>query len=916
MERRDIFNKIGLLHLKWVSLETFWKRNSACNGSKSKETCSLGFSRHHNSFSFRAAFLLLCLLWLFGGADVCRAQVKDITVTVYMLDQNGEKKKQQNVNVYGYYDVSRATAIFKKFKTDMGFQPSPADFDEWAKTDVDGYCSLSLPLNGYLVVRPSFGDPVMVPINKKLDLEVTLKSDAISMTEVSKTARAKRRNRPRPSRRMGNRKVIGPLPYYIFPEEAKSNARMGLAPMVTVLETGDTVKITRPFVKDGEEYDETLLRRTGFDRSRDPLVAYRSPALMRTREEDSLTVKLELYPIQQNYHYRVNATRWFEDFNTVYFTDSVCLDEGYDIEPMRFLEYDLMRVPIQRERYKRTGKIETREDHRVLDLKFVTGEANIDPADSASFAQLAQLKHDLTRYDGILTATIHGSASPDGGRAINERLCRERAQYLRQELRRSAALSGVDVKVTANVATWTDVANLLYADSLKAEAEAVRQIVATVNGEDAQGQKIKQLPCYGLINERALSQLRKVNFEFQYYTRRVKSREEIWEQYQKDPEYRAGKTQLPYEFYELFDMVKDPAEKEVLAKAALKSVQEPDGERPYALAAYELAQCYLNRGVVDTVLLKPYLDWFSIPNKEKIDFEGQSKGWFNDEAIVTTQITMLCKAGDFMMADSIAANLLADDPKFNRLKRFLDCLNGMWNEADVRDTVAASSLWNKIVVYTAQDDPDVDNTFFHKEALTLLSDSTLVNVHDPKVLYMTAVLRYRLEAQNKERKVYPQMHFQFDDFFVPSVADPSVDDYGEPRQDWGYPMVECCQRDSSFVQMALTDGYFNEAYRKAFRQAWEAAKNQPLRAAAATMTEDVSVPADSTASVPGAADVAGTPVAPVTPTSEAAVQPATPETPVPATPATPTTTPATSAAPVTFPENPVPATVPATVPAY
>ena len=171
----------------------------------------------------------------------------------------------------------------------------------------------------------------------------------------------------------------------------------------------------------------------------------------------------------------------------------------------------------------------------------------------------------------------------------------------------------------------------------------------------------------------------------------------------------------------------------------------------------------------------------------------------------------------------------------------------------------------------------MDNTFFHKEALTLLSDSTQVNVHDPKVLYMTAVLRYRLEAQNKERKVYPQMHFQFDDFFVPSVADPSVDDYGEPRQDWGYPMVECCQRDSSFVQMALTDGYFNEAYRKAFRQAWEAAKNQPLRVA---------------------------------------VQPATPEASVPAPPATPTTTPATSAAPVTFPENPVPATVPATVPAY
>ena len=826
----------------------------------------------------RTAFLAFSLLLLCNSA--CRAQIKDITVTVYLLSADKSKKDPiQKANVYGFYDVSKATAFQKKIKTDMEFQPSPADFDEWSPTDVNGYCSLSLPITGYLVIIPSFGDPRLVSLNRKLDHEVVFQTDARSLGEITSMAKAKRRNKPRHSRRLGNRKIIGPFPYYIFADEARSNARMGLAPMVTVLETGDTVKITRPFLKDGEEYDGALLRRTGFNRSRDPLVAYRSPSLMQTRKEDSLTISLNLYPIEQGFHYRVNATRWFEDFNTVYKTDSICLDEGYDIEPMRFLEYDLMEIPIRRERYERTGRIEQREDHRVLDVKFVTGEAHIAPEDTASFTLLAELKQDLARYvgegGGILSATIHGSASPDGGRAINEKLCRERAQYLRQEIGRSSAMQGVDLNITAKVATWLDVANLLYADSLKAEAEAVRTIVSTTKSEDQQGKLIKQLPCYPLINERALSQLRKVDFEFQYYTRRVKSREEIWEEFQTNADYRAGKKlMMDYEFYELFDMVKDPAQKEVLAKAAMKLVKEPDGERPYALAAYELAQCYLQRGITDTLLLKPYLDWYLPPEREKVDHNGQSKGWFNDEAIVIAQITMLCKANDYMMADSIAANLLSESPKYKKLKLFLDCLNGLWNEAEVRDTVSASSVWNKIVVYAAQDDPDVDNSFMHKEALDMLQDSTLVDMNDPRVYYMTAALRFRLEAQNKERKEFPLSNFQFDEYFIPSVSDPSRDDYGEYRMDWRYPMIQCCLLDSSYVKMALADGYFNEAYRKTFRKAWDTAKQQPKVQTQVKTTE--STPVESTSTAPTAHRTVSVPPT-VSPTTEHSIAPATPQ---------------------------------------
>ena len=106
------------------------------------------------------------------------------------------------------------------------------------------------------------------------------------------------------------------------------------------------------------------------------------------------------------------------------------------------------------------------------------------------------------------------------------------------------------------------------------------------------------------------------------------------------------------------------------------------------------------------------------------------------------------------------------------------------------------------------------------------TDTVHFDRNDPRVLYMIATLRFRLEAENKDRKVYPEMHFQFDDFFEPTEEDPSVDVYGEKRQDWGYPMVQCCLKDEKYMQYMLYDGEFNEQYRTAFKKVWKKLKEK------------------------------------------------------------------------------------------
>ena len=141
---------------------------------------------------------------------------------------------------------------------------------------------------------------------------------------------------------------------------------------------------------------------------------------------------------------------------------------------------------------------------------------------------------------------------------------------------------------------------------------------------------------------------------------RITTPEEVWKHYQAvGPD-----SLLPYEYYEVFEMEKDLAKKEALAQVALQSVKDEDGKRQWPLAAYELARCYLERGVVDTTLLLPYIDWQKNSDYHRIgmdDYGNESwGGWYNDAAIVRLQMMMYCKTGNYQMADSVGTYLLGE----------------------------------------------------------------------------------------------------------------------------------------------------------------------------------------------------------------------------------------------------------------
>ena len=883
--------------------------------------------------------LLLLLLAFARGTDVL-AQVKNINITVYNVKDitDRDRKPAKEVIVYGFYNVTKARTFYNNCvnaikNAGQSYFPDESEYNALGQTDENGYCMMQLPLTGYIVVRPDGADPILKEVRGMLNVEVTYVA-ARTFGTVIKTAQRKRKNEPTIPNVCGNRMVVGPMYYYISGDDTDSKARIIISPMVKAVPVSDEINLDeeepedegelvgylRPAVKDGVEFRKANIRRMGFDETRDPLYPYRDGTFMRSHEEDSMLVMFELEPIDRKLRYRIDALQAYGmNSNVPYRLDTVCLSEGYVKDPMRFLDYSLIEVPIDRTRYAKTEQAEFNKSHEKLYLNFVVGEARLDPADTLNFKQLEQLKDNLSRYmgadAGITSAVIHGSASPEGGQALNSRLGRERAEYLRQELGRFPALQDArrtgNITMTHKVATWEDVARLLETDSLKEEAAGVRAIIASNSDMRRQEAAIRQLPCWPVIEQRILPELRVVDIEYQYYTNRVKTPEEILEQYQTDPDYHAGRKQKPYEFYHLLGMIKDPKEKETIARAAL-SVKDDDGVRPWPLAAYELAKCYAARGVSDTMLLKPYIDVQTRLNDLRRSETGYSKnGWYNDEAIVTTHIKMLANAGAFGSAYRIAVMLRMDEiPEYRRMMMFLRCLNCEWNVPEVMDTVSASSYWNNIVMLAAQEDAASWGT-----ALYMLDDATQVDPTSPEALYLKAQLRFSLDAPKRTTNGYQDDNFMFDEFFEPSPNDPTVDIYGEKRMDWGLPMVQCCLKDESQLKYMLNDGTFNKDYRKAFKRYWKKLKADPEQCR--KILADL---AQSVGAVPSASPAeGGDSIAAGQPDSLSADSLAAPVAPVTLTPADAATTPAPAPVPATEtpagqPVTPVPAAVPAAVP--
>lgn len=664
------------------------------------------------------------------------------------------------------------------------------------------------------------------------------------------------------SPRVGNHITQPPTPYPIAANQAKDNGRYGMAINFLGLDGGDTLCHWRPFIKDGVDFHTTQHRRMGFEMIdsfnivHDKLGRFVSRWPLRNHEADTVIFSWDLM-LPQGKYYRALADVWAEDYNGYFFRDTVELFDGYSPEPLRFLEFAVKDIPIDVSRYKMEGKMDEHESNMSLHFGFLNGQAELDPNDSINNIEKEKLlaaflpayrDPDNTHF----AVKLVGKASPEGSYATNSRLSTDRAKTIANWLSQQSGYYGANTE--SLVATWNEVADTLEALGELQKAEDIRVITRKYKTIEQQGSHVIALPYYKpYLYDKILPKFRVVNFSFNYVVKRPLEQDEVIGNYETDPNYRRT-IKSGYEYMFLFEYLqKRPQELAEQARQAYEHIREFEyihgsttKPRPWPLAAYHYSRCLTQLHKPNTDILGPYFHKAYGPNRnfETREFQHQ---WWNDEAITIAEIAAYCGKGDYGAANFIAANYLPEnDDRFKNLRLFLTCYDNHYKDPEVINAVAMTSSWNKAVIYAAQDEEsDTINLRYLRMAFNILSDSALVNINDPRVLYLRGTVGFRIFNVKNTQKYYDGSYFtpnkEFDEeawikefkkqnpeqgdhsiaFYLNLEKEDFFKKYPKGKSKWGNDILCACLQDSiQYLHILRFDGYFNKAFRKAFNYFW------------------------------------------------------------------------------------------------
>ena len=747
--------------------------------------------------------LLICLLAALQLLPLSLGAQEMKRVTGHILDKTTGKPIDQkivSVQVYGFNTVAQAEDVKKKMDRDENTFIVP---DSQAFPDDNGYYEISVPETGALIFKAEMKSAVFEKVNFRLEINVKIEMGNYINTSMVTAVRDQVGVLDPQGDIEGN--YLKARSTISLPENSgKTNARMIVQPVLIDGATKDTLRYLKTMVMDGREYHLTQLRRMNYDPSLDPLNRWLSPDTL-TAASQNISWADTIYLENPSKNYQVKGIIMLEDYNLPYFRKDYFLASSRLRRPLRFLEYSMAPYSLDPDQYRERAKREKRNTAGNMSLNFKVGKAQLADDDAEGRRQIDSVKAvllDIIHGEGSQLKEFHitGTASPDGPYAGNVNLAKKRMEYALNQIVSvlpKAVRDRVYMTTTASVAPWTAVAELLEADSLMVEAKAIRDIVAAnPGGQDRQWGKIRALPYYRSVIVNYLPRLRSVRYQYGYEIFRELTPEEIMERYQNDEDYRSGRKKFAlYEYWHLFRMVKDQGELENLYRRAYDESIEANG-KPWILAANNLAESYISRGVADTTLLSRFIDL----QTPAVDFRlmrmnGSGYDIVNPEAVVANQMIMYVMSNDFRRAGQLTNILPASDR--NRLVRaFALCLGGYYKGGntpdqrsrarDVFETVSESSPLNRVVLNLAMNTKAYDA--LAEEAMAALpQDSALTD-------YLWAVIYGRKGARSH-------------DF---------MDDMNSEDR-----LVACFKKDPSFIDIAAGDGDIVETIMKNARDRYE-----------------------------------------------------------------------------------------------
>lgn len=719
----------------------------------------------------------LCLLNMVAGF-VCGAQdVKEVTGTVTDVTDHRALK---DVHVYAFNTVPEAQdaydAIVRTIEA-QGGEIYPEGAIE-VETNEEGYYSVHVAMSGAIVFFcESSPKPVIEKINGRMEINVSL-----MVGEVLKEATITATGKDEPvfeAPEFDGKTVTCGVKFPMGERLGKENARLVFQTYLMRPGTTDTVLFREPWVMDGTQYHKTQLRRMGYNPHNDPLYLLAEKHDPLDVEKFSISWRDTVALPDPSKVYFYNCRMWMEDYNNVYHVerDTTIFRSDRVRQPLRFLEYSTDTYSLNPNEYKKTPKREKMTTPGKININFPVGKDYVDPDDSLSVSELNRLRQelvDISLGEGTTLKELHivGTASPEGSYERNMALAGKRMQYVMSEVTSSLSRYIIDrtyMTRKAEVAGWDKVADLLYADSLKTEAEEIRSIVEKYSGMDNQSARIRNLPFYKDRIVPALPRLRSVDYTSVVEIYRELTPEEIYNKYLKDKNFKFAL----YEYWHLFNMVKDDDELIRLYQDAFEASSKT--AELWALPANNLAEKYIEREIVDTTLLSHFIN-LRFPVNQKFYMNGKLDGEVNKEEIVANQVLMMLNAKEFLRAGKLA--MILPDERYHELKIFTRCLAGYWRkEPALRQEIIGTSPHNAVVMLLA--------TEKFNQAYAALDK---LDMERPVSLYLKVQIMCRMYGG------YSAMYNEYD--FETGIA---TSDIAEET------LAECFKRDSSFIEIARSD---------------------------------------------------------------------------------------------------------------
>lgn len=737
---------------------------------------------------------LLAILILFSGWAVALEAQTQITVSGKILNVEPNKEGKRNlpftdelVEVFSYASKADADASMqlmdKMAKTGQAYH-GLKEIDMAEADPYTGYYELKTYSDGWILVRVGLSSELR-PVENRLQIDFNIRG-VVALGHVVVKAANNTPNElqviPVATARFGNVLPLN-LTLPVGAHYGKSNARFVYQPYVVDCTTDSIESYGRPYLLEGKEYHATQNRRMGYDISRDTLQIYVDTLQSLSAKPFTIHYSDTIFLNHKERNYAVYGKFLFMDYNNVYYEKTSMVNTCRNILLMDFLEiphFDPFYLDF--EDYKKVAERRERPVPGAIQVNFMINRAEPDMTDSITVKQLNSLVALLNEVSSgavLKSLAIEGIASPDGAYESNLSLAQRRTDYLQDFIARQLSVRGYERKSNARVASWAELADTIQVyDTLL--AKKLLQVIEPERGHTWNSQKVKKS---GLIEELApyLQKMRKVNYTCVYVVNRPLTPAEISAKYRANP----NDNFLPYEYWHLYQMIKDSNELERLYRDGARISKTYENGRAWVLPECLLAASYIRRDTVDLDILNGLIDRKPISVADKRpklnyisrDFNGYET-IVNPEAVVANQLILCLKARDFETASVMAQILQASsNPKYRLLIAYTHCMRGaFYQNKEVFRLVSSLSPVNRVVLNLMMNTNR--NNAYAQKALEEMSDDTAL------YWYFKAVLAERMESD------------EILSFDLPESIK---------------CLVKCFQIDSHFMETALRDGSLREA---------------------------------------------------------------------------------------------------------